>query len=96
MELPLGFEVKADAFGLNVAYMTSEDQTLASTQSISQGEDPQAELYGNMNKLQIISFTNCQINKASSQKFILKNLSGIRTKFDFSSLMYEPIAHEAP
>ena len=96
LELPLGFEVKADAFGLNVAYMTSEDQTLASTQSISQGEDPQAELYGNMNKLQIISFTNCQINKASSQKFILKNLSGIRTKFDFSSLMYEPIAHEAP
>jgi len=31
LELPLGFEVKADAFGLNVAYMTSEDQTLAST-----------------------------------------------------------------
>ena len=25
LELPLGFEVKADAFGLNVAYMTSED-----------------------------------------------------------------------
>ena len=51
LELPLGFEVKADAFGLNVAYMTSEDQTLASTQSISQNEDPQADLYGGMNKL---------------------------------------------
>lgn len=25
LELPLGFEVKADAFGLNVAYMTNED-----------------------------------------------------------------------
>ncbi len=59
-------------------------------------EDPQAELYGNMNKLQIISFTNCQINKATSQKFVLKNLSGIKTKFDFSSLIYEPTAHEAP
>ena len=26
LELPLGFEVKADAFGLNVAYLTSEEQ----------------------------------------------------------------------
>lgn len=25
LEMPLGFEVKADAFGLNVAYLTSED-----------------------------------------------------------------------
>ena len=25
LELPLGFEVKADAFGLNVAYMTNEE-----------------------------------------------------------------------
>lgn len=31
LELPLGFEVTADAFGLNVAYLTQEDQTLAST-----------------------------------------------------------------
>lgn len=32
-ELPLGFEIKADAFGLNVAYLTKEDQALASHQS---------------------------------------------------------------
>ena len=94
----MGFEVKADAFGLNVAYMTSEDQSLASTQALSQGEDPsKAETtYGNMNKLQMISFTNCKINKHTSQKFILKNLSGIKTMFDFSSEVYEPISHEAP
>ena len=49
-----------------------------------------------MNKLQVISFNNCQINKATSQKFVLKNLSGIKTSFDFSSLIYEPEAHEAP
>lgn len=49
-----------------------------------------------MNKLAIISFTNCMINKASSQKFVLKNLSGIKTKFDFRSDEFEPIAHEAP
>ena len=100
LELPLGFEVKADAFGLNVAYMTSEDQTLASTQDLSSqaGDDVanRADIYGNMNKLQMVSFTNCQINKAVSQKFVLKNLSGIKTNFDFSSLIYEPISHEAP
>lgn len=49
-----------------------------------------------MNKLKIISFTQCQINKANSQKFILKNLSGIKTNFDFSSIEFEPISHEAP
>lgn len=26
LELPLGFEVKADAFGLNVVYLTTEEQ----------------------------------------------------------------------
>jgi len=96
LELPLGFEVKADAFGLNVAYLTSEDQSLASTQALSSGEDPKADLYGNMNKLQMLSFTNCKINKHTSQKFVLKNLSGIKTSFDFSSDIFEPMAHEAP
>ena len=96
LELPLGFEVKADAFGLNVAYMTNEDQNMASTQSIQSARDEDAQTYGNMNKLAIISFTNCMINKASSQKFVLKNLSGIKTKFDFRSDEFEPIAHEAP
>ena len=98
LELPLGFEVKADAFGLNVAYMTSEDQSLASTQALSLGDDggQTGDLYGNMNKLQMISFTNCKINKASSQKFMLKNLSGIKTGFDFSSEVFEPVSHEAP
>lgn len=27
LELPLGFEVKGDAFGLNVVYLTSEEQS---------------------------------------------------------------------
>ena len=38
MELPLGFLVKADAFGLNVAYMTTEEQIFSSTFA-SQFED---------------------------------------------------------
>ena len=64
LELPLGFEVKADAFGLNVAYLTSEDQTLASTQDLgsdgpSNEVNNSTEVYGNMNKLQMVSFTNC-------------------------------------
>jgi len=41
-----------------------------------------------MNKLKMITFSNCKINKAISQKFVLKNLSGIKTKFDFSSEIY--------
>lgn len=31
MELPLGFELKADAFGLNVAYLTNEEQSTTSS-----------------------------------------------------------------
>ena len=29
VEMPLGFVVKAEAFGLNVAYMTSEEQIMS-------------------------------------------------------------------
>jgi len=68
LELPLGFEVKADAFGLNVAYLTSEDQSLASTQYLSEMDSNQqnASVYGSMNKLSVLSFLNCQINKPTS------------------------------
>ena len=54
------------------------------------------DLYKNMNKLQMIQFTNCSINKPKSTKFVLKNLSGIKTKFNFSSLTFEPTSHQAP
>ena len=54
------------------------------------------DLYKNMNKLQIISFTNCKINKRQTSKFVLKNLSGIKTKFSFGSQEYEPTSHIAP
>jgi len=52
--------------------------------------------YGNMNKLDTFNFTNVKINKISSCKFILKNLSGINTTFNLNSLVYEPPAHIAP
>ena len=98
LELPLGFEVKADAFGLNVAYLTSEDQTLASTGNLSLEGDNGEQTFdsGGMNKLKMVSFPNCKINKSLSQKFVLKNLSGIKTMFDFSAQVFEPISHEAP
>lgn len=35
LELPLGFEVKADAFGLNVAYLTDEEQASASSMDVA-------------------------------------------------------------
>lgn len=99
MEIPLGFVVKADAFGLNIAYMTSEEQTLTNTMS-SFGELNQTEidksLYGSMNKLQMVGFTNCKINKPMSFKFLVKNLSGIKTNFKLQADQFEPISHVAP
>ena len=99
VEMPLGFIVRADAFGLNVAYMTSEEQTLTSTMSnFGETTNPELEksIYGSMNKLQLVSFTNCRINKPTSFKFLLKNLSGIKTNFKLNAESFEPISHVAP
>jgi hypothetical protein len=53
LELPLGFEVKADAFGLNVVYLTAEEQTgMMSTQSsIAKPE------FDGLNELKVVNFT---------------------------------------
>jgi len=53
-------------------------------------------IYGSMNKLQIVNFTNCRINKPISTKFLIKNLSGIKTKFKLNAAAFEPLAHVAP
>lgn len=92
LELPLGFEVKGDAFGLNVVYLTSEEQ---SGMNSTQGSIDKPEFDG-LNELKIVNFTQCRINKPISQKFILKNLSGISSTFDFNSDVYEPLSHKAP
>lgn len=99
LELPLGFEIKADAFGLNVAYLTAEDQLAQSTMSNfadDKDSDSWKNIYGNMNKLDSFNFTNVKINKISTNKFILKNLSGINTTFNLNSIVFEPPAHIAP
>jgi hypothetical protein len=93
LELPLGFEVKGDAFGLNVVYLTSEEQS--GMMNSTQGSIHHAD-YDGLNELKIINFTQCRINKPISQKFVLKNLSGIASTFDFSSFVYEPLSHKAP
>ena len=41
-------------------------------------------------KLKALKFPSHKINKPSSQKFILKSLSGIRTTFNFKALRYKP------
>ena len=79
MEMPLGFLVKADAFGLNVAYMTTEEQVLTNTLSNfndTRNAEMDKSVYGSMNKLELVSFTNCRINKPTSFKFMLKNIIG--------------------
>jgi len=40
--------------------------------------------------LKALKFPSCTINKPSSQKFILKNLSGIKTTFNFRAITYQP------
>lgn len=80
VEMPLGFVVKAEAFGLNVAYLTGEEQIMS--QSIMNGfseEKFDKTVYGSMNKLEMVNFSHCRINKPTTFKFMLKNLSGIRT-----------------
>jgi len=70
MEMPIGFEMLADAYGLNVSYETLEDQAAAmnktglSNKSRSHMESSMKE--GATNMLQILNFPHCQINKASS------------------------------
>lgn len=91
LELPLGFEVHADAYGLNVVYLTAEEQ-LGATQSTF-GLKPD---YDGLSELKMVNFTQCRINKPISQKFILKNLSGIQSTFNFNSDKYEPLSHKAP
>jgi len=39
LELPVGFEVKADAYGLNVVYLTADQQSMMSTQTSFKEED---------------------------------------------------------
>jgi hypothetical protein len=46
--------------------------------------------------LERVNFTNCLINKPTSQKFILKNLSGIKTTFIFDAERYAAEYHELP
>lgn len=100
MELPIGFEMRADAYGLNVSYETQEDQAAAmsTTQSsmktksgMGKDSSPAAS-----NVLQMLNFPNCTINKPSSQKFILKNLSGIKTSFSFDVINFAPLEQVAP
>jgi len=82
MELPVGFEMIADAYGLNVSYETQEDQTAAMREtqgSLRSRASKETEPVNNA--LKLLNFPNCIINKTSSQKFILKNLSGIKTSF---------------
>ena len=89
MELPLGFEMLADAYGLNVSYETQEDQQAAMNTSSSSMKSATIKALGNI--LQNLNFPNCTINKSSSAKFILKNLSGIKTSFDFNVYNFAPL-----
>ena len=112
IELPLGFQLVADVFGLSVTY-EQPDEVQRKTHT-SLGDSLQEMLPGSMYSTQdrerytesvmkgmqekpadqkglsILSFPMCTINKPSTQKFVLKNLSGIKTTFSFRAIKYEP------
>lgn len=46
--------------------------------------------------LQVLNFQGCTINKPTTQKFLLKNISGIRTSFNFKSINFAPISTKIP
>jgi hypothetical protein len=97
MELPLGFEMLADAYGLNVSYETQDDASQAAMNtSHTSMKSKKSETTGSSNALSNLIFPNCTINKTSSQKFILKNLSGIKTSFLFDANNYAPVNQVAP
>jgi len=91
LELPLGFEMKADAFGLNVAYLTAEEPSEKSTE-VSETDS----MINGLFPLKTLNFMDCRINRPLTKKFVLKNLSGIATKFNFSATDFEPLSHVAP
>jgi len=65
MELPIGFEMLADAYGLNVSYETQEDQTSALKSTEMSSTKKSVDISGG-NALQILAFPNCTINKTST------------------------------
>ena len=131
MEIPLGIEVNAESYGLNVVYETNEPADVTSKtfrgtrsaldQSVSVRATPDilnqslSSRFGAdssmldtshhsnhdspvnaANIMRYLKFTDCFINKPSTQKFLLKNTSGIKTRFKFHSLKFEPLSHDAP
>ena len=111
IEIPLGVEVTAESFGLNVSYETAEQQikqlrkdskavhSLESTldgidMSMSRSHEGDSRLSHTDIEMRMLNFQTCTINKVSYQKFIIKNLSGIKTNFKFTCGKFEPPSHQ--
>jgi len=55
-----------------------------------ESEEITEEQRDDKNRLRSLKFPSCTINKPSTQKFVLKNYSGIKTTFSFKAVTYEP------
>jgi len=69
LELPLGFEMLADAYGLNVSYETQEDNSNTKDLNTSHSTMNKTQKSNNAsgsNQLSNLIFPNCTINKTSS------------------------------
>lgn len=71
---------------------TNKSKLMTSKMSKAAEESQKAEetTKEQKNDLKSLKFPSCTINKPSSQRFILRNMSGIKTTFSFRPLEFEP------
>ena len=79
--------------GLSVTYIDCDESKIVVKEAASHNTQINV-LNSSANKVQelkIINFMNATINKPLSKRFIIKNNSGINTKFSINSERYKPI-----
>jgi hypothetical protein len=83
------YMIEAQRQVLAMNQTTTKSKLLATSTIVIEKEElvPEEE---EKHRLKSLKFPSCNINKPSSQRFILKNLSGIKTNFEFKAINFEP------
>lgn len=82
------FEAQQAALAMNET--TTKSKLLTTSTIVIEKEEIKPEDEEEKHRLKSLKFPSCNINKPSSQRFILKNLSGIKTNFNFKAIIFEP------
>ena len=83
------YVIEAQKAALAMNETMNKSKIMTTTKLILEKEDNEEE-NEEKKKMRALKFPSCSINKPSSQSFILKNLSGIQTTFNFRSVEFEP------